>query len=136
MDVGEALNGTLEQGEQARFQLDIPVVGLTIHLHVEAGRVVMYASTEIPNPNSALHDWKLDCLIACDFFVDPQGLDIVQTPVTVDNTEQQPQVNESSNLTNFTLFLVTEGKEENTSFMVDTTFGDTSTPKGTIPYMA
>ena len=127
VDVGEALNGTLEQGEQARFQFDIPVTGIAIRLCVKAGRVILYASTKIPNPNSAYHDWKLDCLICCDFFVDPQDLDIVQTPVTADNTEQQPQVDESSNFTNRTLFLVTEGKKENTAFVIDTTckYGDT-----------
>ena len=122
------MNGTLDQGEQARFQLDIPVTGITIHLHIETGRIVLYASTKIPNPNAAYYDWKLECLIGCDFFVDPRDLDIVQVPV--DDVQQKHQVNESSNDTNFTLYLVTEGEEENTTFMIETTVGDTSTPKG------
>ena len=138
-DVGESINGTLEQGEQARFQLDIPEVGLTIRLSIETGHVVVYASTKIPNPNAAYYDWKLECddVGGCDFFVDPQDLDIVRILAEDTKRTLKRQVNETSHesgsevvYSNFTLYLVTEGIEKNTTFVIETTFGDTTTPKG------
>ena len=117
-------------------------MGLTIRLSIETGHVVVYASTKIPNPNAAYYDWKLECVdvSGCDFFVDPQDLDIVR--ITPEDTKRilKRQVNESSydsgsevEYSNFTLYLVTEGKEKNTTFVIETTFGDTTTPKG-IPF--
>ena len=117
-------------------------MGLTIRLSIETGHVVVYASTEIPNPNAAYYDWKLECVdvSGCDFFVDPQDLDTIR--ITPEDTKRilKRQVNESSyesgsevEYSNFTLYLVTEGKEKNTTFVIETTFGDTTTPKG-IPF--
>ena len=95
---------------------------------------MLYASTKIPNPNAAYYDWKLECLDVggCDFFVDPQDLDII-IHIPVEDRILKRQVNESDNVvvySNFTLYLVTEGVEKNTTFVIETTFGDTTTPKG------
>ena len=92
---------------------------------------MLYASTQIPNPNSAYYDWKLECVdcTGCNFFVDWQDLQIVQIPV--EDGKQKHQVNESgTEVVHSTLYVVAEGVEENTTFAIETAFGDTSTPKG------
>ena len=93
---------------------------------------MLYASTKIPNPNSAYYDKKLECVdcTGCNFFIDPQDLQIV--PIPVENGKQKREVNESDSevvYSNVTLYVVAEGVEENTTFVIETTFGDTSTPK-------
>ena len=51
--------GSLQQGEQVRWQFDVPVNGITFSLTVNEGRVECYASTQTTAPNDAFYEWKL-----------------------------------------------------------------------------
>ncbi len=50
----------LDQGEQVRWQLDVPESGTVLNLNVEQGSVVMYASTTTTSPNEAFYEWKAE----------------------------------------------------------------------------
>ena len=45
--------------ETARYNLQIPVIGVTVEVCVSAGRIVVYGSTSDSNPNSAFYEFFL-----------------------------------------------------------------------------
>ena len=58
IQIGELQEGILERGGSVRLSLQAPAEeGITVRLCVHRGRIVLYASTTIPNPSAALYDW-------------------------------------------------------------------------------
>ena len=55
--INETLNGTLDQDEKTRIHFPISNIGITVKVCVSEGRVQVYGSVSIPNPNSALYSW-------------------------------------------------------------------------------
>ena len=89
------MNGTLDQDESIRYHFPIPVAGITIHLCVSSGHVVIYGSVTIPNPNSAFYDWMVEVDFGgatneteiCDnFYVNPDKIQ-TKTPPASSNSE-------------------------------------------------
>ena len=58
--INQTLNGTLDRDENTRYQLPIPNIGITVRVCVSEGRVQVYGSVTIPNPNSALYSWMFE----------------------------------------------------------------------------
>ncbi len=52
--------GSLGQGEQIRWQFDVPSSGTHFNLRVDQGNVIFYASTETTAPSEALYQWKIE----------------------------------------------------------------------------
>ena len=69
--VGQEFRGTLEVGEVAYFVYDLPEEGFTVKVEVTEGYVVIYVSTQVSNPNEALHDFKLVTNTTASVFVPP-----------------------------------------------------------------
>lgn len=57
-DVGIQLQGSLEHGGKIRYEFEMPLEGMTVNLCVSEGQVHLYSSFLLPNPNSALYDYK------------------------------------------------------------------------------
>jgi hypothetical protein len=114
-------------GTVSYFQYELPNEGLTLRLNVAAGRVVLYASTRIRNPNSALYDIRLETDATEDIFVSPD--DLIMTGVGTAIGERRKRNIEEGERDSAVImvFVTVEGLEKNNSFILETTFGDTST---------
>ena len=63
--------GSLEEGEQIRWQLEVPETGAHFSIEVGQGEVVFYASIEITAPNEAFHQWTLQTSSLETVFINP-----------------------------------------------------------------
>ena len=119
-------------GHVSYFQYELPEEGMTLRLKVEMGRVVLYASTRIPNPNSALYDIRLETSSTEDVFLSPEDLLTSEGGMGRRSTEMAGSAGrkrsvEGRGATNTTIFVTTEGLKGDNSYVLETTFGDTST---------
>ena len=125
--MGREQSGSLEQGQSVRYEYPVPPEGLTVRLCVQQGYIVFYASFTIPNPNSALFDYKrevisLGTLNCDDVFVNPSD----------DNTSpvRKRQSDGGQVSVNYTLYVSLEGLSEENAFRLETSEGD-NTEEGT-----
>ena len=125
--MGREQSGNLEQGQSVRYEYPVPPEGLTVRLCVQQGYIVFYASFTIPNPNSALFDYKrevisLGTLNCDDVFVNPSD----------DNTSpaRKRQSDGGQVSVNYTLYVSLEGLSEENAFRLETSEGD-NTEEGT-----
>ncbi len=51
--------------------------GATLKFMTSSGLVTVYLSSEVPNPNEAVHDYKLETDGRTDLFIDPEMLGTV-----------------------------------------------------------
>ena len=117
--VEATIEGFLGGGEVSFFQYQLPTQGMTVHLDVQEGSVVLYASSTIQNPNEALYDYRLETDSSADVFLDPVTLE--GRPQVVANKRRQV----GDSFTNTTVYISIEGEEDINSFVLETTFGDT-----------
>ena len=113
-------------GAVSYFQYELPDEGLTLRLNVAEGRVVMYASTKIRNPNSALYDIRLETDATEDVFVSPDDLIITGAGMRVKRRRNSNEEGEGNSTVRM-IFVTVEGLENNNSYILETHFGDTST---------
>lgn len=67
----EDSQGSLQEGEQVRWQYDVPESGATFELSVVQGTIVFYASTLTTSPNEAFHEWKAQTSDSTSVFIKP-----------------------------------------------------------------
>ena len=114
--------GSLGEGETIRYEFPLPENGVTVKMCVQTGQVNLYTSTEVPNPNSALYDHKLEVKVqspgteACDdvYIIGEQG-DLKRRPIT--------------EKLNTTLFMSLTGMDGYNEFSFNSTLGDTTDGK-------
>ena len=97
----EEINGTLNQNESVRYHFPIPVAGITVRVCISVGRVVVYGSFSVPNPNSAFYDWSLELHfglnssqkeICNSTFIDPSKIPPYVEPPTTNPDNIKPSV--------------------------------------------
>ena len=117
------------EGQISYFQYQLPEEGMTLELTVTKGRAILYASTKISNPNSAFHDFSFETDSSVDVFLSPE--DLVKSDNNIDIGINKRDVEEEEqrkrNFTDIKVFVSIEGLDKNNSYVLDTTFGDTST---------
>ena len=111
----------LDSGEFIFFQFQLPSNGMTIQLQREQGRVTLYGSFDIQNPNSAFHSFKIES--SGSMFVAPEN-----AQPSSENQKRLRRITESGDSTQYSstnLFVSIEGEEDSSLFILETTFGDT-----------
>ncbi len=63
--------GSLDQGEQIRWQFDVPESGSLFNLQVDQGTIIFYASTETTAPSEAFYQWKIETSSSRSVFIKP-----------------------------------------------------------------
>ena len=119
VEIGQTIESLLDEGELSFFQFSLPAQGMTFQLQVQQGRVVMYASSQIRNPSSALYDVRLETDSTASVYLDPSDFED-NAPDPSSRKRQATEV-----FTNTTIFVSVEGLNTINNFMLDTTFGDT-----------
>ncbi len=71
MELQDENRGSLEAGEQIRWQFQVPESGTLFTLEVDQGEVVFYASTKTTAPNEAFHQWKIQTPLSTSVFIKP-----------------------------------------------------------------
>ena len=94
---------------------------MTIQLQQQRGSVTLYGSFDIQNPNSAFHSFRIES--SGNVFV-PLG-DSGQSPTTDEGLSKRLVKRIISQLSNRTLYVSIEGQQDLSSFILETTFGDT-----------
>ena len=120
--VGQEFHGTLEVGELAYFVYDLPEEGLTVKIEVAEGYVVIYVSTQVSNPNEALHDFKLVTNTTASVFVPPPSS-------STDRERRQSTTDSPANVTT-KVYISIEGGSPLNRFVINTTYDDTTIPPG------
>ena len=59
VDIAQLVTDSLDDGEVSFFEYMLPVSGMTIHLDVFQGTLILYASDQIRNPSGALYDYRV-----------------------------------------------------------------------------
>ena len=113
-------------GENIRYQYLLPEDGMTIMICVHVGNIVLYASTRVTTPNSALYEYKLDISgqssqseVCDDVYIDSSG------------SRKRNIVSESSNVT---LYVAVNGVDESNVFALNSTTGDTTSGKSIVDF--
>ena len=119
-------------GTVSYFQYELPDEGLTLRLNVAAGRVVLYASTRIRNPNSAVYDIRLETDATEDVFVSPDDLIMTGVGTAIEGRRKRNIEKGERDSAVVMIFVTVEGLEKNNSFILESTFGDTSTSEFSI----
>ena len=111
--------------------------GITVRFCVNEGQIVLYASTSVPNPSAALHDWSTTIIapqyqhtLVCSttFFDNLDSPNL--TPQNVSPGKSAPvrsrrQVEENSNSTTVvTLYIAIEGQENFNEFSLNSSQGE------------
>ena len=132
-DVEDVFDGTLESDEHAYFQFKLPHVGMTLKIEVNVGIVIAYISNKIRNPNEAIYDWKLQTSTSVDVFISMDGLETnsLSSPTITPNNQAPPtSAPQETTDTNVTIYVSVQGSAEKNNFILNTTYGDTTTVKG------
>lgn len=131
MEVREEVRVSAQRrGAVSYFQYQLPEEGMTLQLNVAAGRVVLYASMRIQNPNSALYDYTLETGSEEDIYISPEDLMIDNSEIAVNvverNNRKRDVGEEENEGEEIMIFITVEGLELNNSYTLDTLVGDTS----------
>ena len=111
--MSEETQGELEEGEQIRWQFQVPDSGTYFTLEVDEGEIAFYASTKITSPNEAFYEWMIQTPFNTTVFI---------RPGTVEN-----QNAETMNTTFTTIYTALFGLTPNNTF----TLSSTDTPPAT-----
>ena len=119
--IEQPIESMLDGSELIFFQFQLPSNGMTIQVQTEQGRVTLYGSFDIQNPNSAFHSFKIES--SGSVFVAPED-----AQPSSESQRRSKRITESGNsaqYSNITLFVSIEGEEDSSLFTLETTFGDT-----------
>jgi len=116
--IGSGLEGTLDMGENIRYHYPLPEDGMTVEICVQAGNIVLFASTKVTTPNSALYEYKMD--------ISGQSS---ETEVCDDVYVDSPARRKRHVVSNITLYVAVNGVDESNTFALNSTIGDTTSGK-------
>lgn len=116
--IEQPVESMLDSGEFIYLQYPLPSNGMTIQLQIEQGRVTLYGSIDIQNPNLAFHSFRIES--SGRVFVAPED-----AQPSSDNQRRLRRITDTGNYSSTTLFVSIEGEEDSSSFILMTTFGDT-----------
>lgn len=121
IDIGTGAEAVLNSGETARYQFNVDLEGITIRLCVINGRIALYASPT-PGANEALHTFKF--VLSSMDGLRCQDVNVVDSQLAP-NVNGKRQVNMDST-SSLALYVTIEGLTANSSFAINTTFGNTA----------
>ena len=136
--IGQPVRGTTGQGTGIRISFSAPAEeGITVRFCVSEGQIVLYASTSVPNPSAALHDWSTTITapqyqhtLVCSttFFNDLDSPNLMSqnlSPGKSTRTRSRRQVEEEAlNNSTMTLYIAIEGQDNFNEFSLNSSHGE------------
>ena len=108
IEINETVSNTIEADKVTHIEFPFSAEGVTIHLNVTNGSIVLYASDQTPTPNEAFYDWMIETDGYSDVFLDPH------LPHGINRTIGD------------TVYVAIEGVDESNNFTLTVVSGDTT----------
>ena len=129
VEVGQQV-GSLPRGGRVRYELQLPVDGVTVNLCVNIGTVLFYGSFTVPNPNSALYDYIKEVEnrggnTCGDVFIQPQ---VELSTINRVKRRANDRVSPINATTPANLYISLEGTGDQNMFVLETSVGDNTCP--------
>ena len=124
VSVSEPLGASLGMGKSRLLQYPFPDEGITLKIDVTLGQVLVQGSFAIRNPTSLTADFSVtstDSIIS--FFISP---DLYQSSTGGLQTSRRHRQTGSPSNTTANVYLSIEGLQMNNTFILNTTFGNTT----------
>ena len=119
VDVAQSVMDILDGGEVTFLEYMLPARGMTIHLEVFRGTLILYASGKIRNPSKALYDYRLETSASAEVYIDPDFSDQMTSEAS---SAKRQFTSDSIGIIYVTIEGLGNGQN---SFQLDTTFGNT-----------
>ncbi|XP_038065168.1 collagen alpha-1(XIV) chain-like [Patiria miniata] len=134
------LNNSLSLGDKQFLAQPITEEGVTLDIAAAEGNVVMYVSTTTPNPNEALHDYRLEATEGqgrAEVFIGPEVF--VDKRIFSQDTDggrirrQAPSQNDTRDGSTIgTVYMTLEGLQDTNDFVLRVTEGDVTAELTTV----
>ena len=125
------------------LQYFVPDDGFTIQVELDIGRVVVCGSNSLERPDcsySLTYDWRLEISKYEELFIGPDGfpsgVPIPSSATTPTNAPTQTILpttsaqNGTQTNSNVSVYITIEGLDDDNTFSLNTTYGDTRVPEG------
>ena len=142
--IGEPVKGTTGRGGAVRISLSAPAEeGITVRFCVREGSIILYASTTVPNPSSAINDWSTEIrapqyqhtLVCSTTFFDNRS---PEDPLMSQNVspgksagrskrqveEDENSIDDDSDSDSVTLYFTIEGQDNFNEFSLNSSQGE------------
>ena len=128
--VGQPVKGTAGQGDSIRISFESPAEeGITIRFCIHEGQIVIYASTSVPNPSAAIHDWSTEItapqfrqtLVCSTSFFSPDSINNVSPGKSTPRFRRQAEEDFDDT---FTIYITIEGQQYYNEFTLNSTQGE------------
>ncbi|XP_011403766.1 PREDICTED: uncharacterized protein LOC105312654 [Amphimedon queenslandica] len=124
---GMEIATTLPKGSSRLLQYGFPPMGMTLKVDVTVGNLAVRGSFSVQNPNELTQDFSvMSNGNDIDYFISPELY--VQSTTDDDNggSRRKRQTSIPTNITNANVYLSIVGLNDNNTFVLNTTFGDTT----------
>ena len=122
----------IEDDTKVYLEFSVPEDGFTVKIELEIGRVAVCGSNFLERPDcsySLTYDWRLEVSQYSELFIGADGYPSDTTPAP--NHLSKNHTN-TDIITNTSVYMTVEGLETNNIFLLNTTYGDTTTATTTI----
>ena len=119
----------IEKNTNVYVEFSVPEDGFTIEVEVEIGQVAVCGSNSLERPDcsySLTYDWRLEVNQYSELYIGANG-----SPGGSEDTTPAPTTPTDDAITNATVYVTVEGLDTNNTFLLNTTYGDTTTPTTT-----
>ena len=125
MESGMEIATTIPKGSSRLLQYEFPSEGMTVKVDVTQGNLLVRGSFNIQNPNVLTQDFSvMSNGNNIDYFISPELFR--QSTTDNDGRRTKRQAPTPTNATNGNLYLSIVGLNDNNTFVLNTTFGDTT----------
>ena len=132
--IGDLVRGAAGQGNRVRISFKAPLwEGITIRFCVHQGQIAIYASTSVPNPSAALHDWTMTIralqyqhTIVCStiFFDNLDSPDLISEIILPGRPNHRCRRSTGRNSNDYVTFYISiEGVESSNEFSINSSRG-------------
>ena len=115
VELDEASEGFLEEGQQVRLEYAVPEEGTVLTLEARQGKLELFASMQTTSPNEAFHEWRAETSSSTDVIIRPDQIE----SRAGNSRRRRNVVAESQNTTTVPVYVAIFGREADNSFSLE-----------------
>ena len=118
---------TLPKGSSRLLQYEFPSMGMTLKIDITIGNLAIRGSFSVQNPNELTQDFSvMSNGNDIDYFISPELYLQSTTDDDDGGSRRKRQTSIPTNITGANVYLSVVGLNDNNTFVLNTTFGDTT----------
>uniref|UniRef100_A0A1X7UZ52 VWFA domain-containing protein n=1 Tax=Amphimedon queenslandica TaxID=400682 RepID=A0A1X7UZ52_AMPQE len=126
-ETGKEIAATLPKGSSRLLQYEFPSMGMTLKVNVTQGNLVVHGSFSVQNPNNLTQDFSvMSNGNDIDHFISPELMRQSTDNGNGGGSRKRRQTSLPTNGTDANVYLSIVGLNDNNTFVLNTTFGDTA----------